>query len=227
MRLHESSVADFIESPGFGFARMAEPHRRYIDLPEDEPIPLPSPRPPLTGFPEGQEEPLRLPSSLSPGQSSPVPEEGALGQFHRFSVRDFVNERGFGYVRDREHVKGFQSHRFSAMPELGKVAGETRRWQVDNLQLISLLKYEEPVAYQSRHLPRMDELRTAETRPLDPFEKQALAALRQGGSLVVRSGKDWLRMLGAVRALRQCLACHEAERGDLLGAFSYTLRPAP
>lgn len=28
---------------------------------------------------------------------------------------------------------------------------------------------------------------------------------------------------GAIRAARQCLACHDAERGDLLGAFSYRM----
>ena len=32
------------------------------------------------------------------------------------------------------------------------------------------------------------------------------------------------RMFGALRATKQCLKCHDAARGDLLGAFSYTLR---
>ena len=36
-----------------------------------------------------------------------------------------------------------------------------------------------------------------------------------------------LRMLGAIRAANQCVACHAAERGQLLGAFSYTLQLQP
>ena len=31
------------------------------------------------------------------------------------------------------------------------------------------------------------------------------------------------RMLGSLRAAKQCLDCHTASRGDLLGAFSYAL----
>jgi hypothetical protein len=34
-------------------------------------------------------------------------------------------------------------------------------------------------------------------------------------------------MLGAIRATKTCQKCHDAEIGDLLGAFSYTLRPVP
>jgi hypothetical protein len=36
-----------------------------------------------------------------------------------------------------------------------------------------------------------------------------------------------MRVLGALRALRQCVSCHDAERGDLLGALTYELRRAP
>ena len=45
--------------------------------------------------------------------------------------------------------------------------------------------------------------------------------LRQGEDLFT-SG-DGLRMLGAVYSLKQCVACHGGERGDLLGALSYRL----
>jgi hypothetical protein len=80
------------------------------------------------------------------------------------------------------------------------------------------------VAYLSDNLPRMDELREAATRPLDVFETAGLASLRGGEDLFVRESADGLRMLGAVRSLKQCVNCHGGERGDLLGAFSYTLR---
>jgi hypothetical protein len=77
------------------------------------------------------------------------------------------------------------------------------------------------VAYVSANLPRMEELRDAPTRPLDPFEVVGLEALRGGKDLFARGTDKQARMLGAIRATRQCLQCHG---GDLLGAFSYTLR---
>ena len=90
------------------------------------------------------------------------------------------------------------------------------------------MKYDEPVVYLSDYLPKMDELRDAPTRPLDSFEQQALAALRGGEDLMVQDGPDRMRMLGSLRAAKQCRRCHGVERGELLGAFSYRLvREAP
>jgi hypothetical protein len=34
-------------------------------------------------------------------------------------------------------------------------------------------------------------------------------------------------MLGAARSVSQCIKCHDGERGDLLGAFSYYLQRQP
>src|SRR5258708_39906209 len=98
------------------------------------------------------------------------------------------------------------------------------RWIVQDLELVSLLKHDEPVAYVSKNLPRMDELREAKTRPLDAFERDALEVLRRGEDLKVQNASREIRMLGSIRAVKQCLQCHEVERGDLLGAFSYRLR---
>jgi hypothetical protein len=70
----------------------------------------------------------------------------------------------------------------------------------------------------------MEELKGAPTRPLDAFESSGLTRLRRGDFLVVGEGKGHLRLLGVIRAVRQCVTCHGCERGDLLGAFSYTLR---
>jgi hypothetical protein len=71
----------------------------------------------------------------------------------------------------------------------------------------------------------MDEQRKAKTRPLDSFEIAGLAELRKGQALVAREQNERLRMLGAIRATQHCTACHDCERGDMLGAFSYVLRP--
>ena len=222
-QLHENSVANFINSPGFGIGRRIEPDRRYIELPEAEPIALPAPQ--YIPADKGPETSIPAPAVPgSPGDAiASLPREDALGAMHRDSVVDFVNPRGFGYIQDREHVKGFQAHHFRQMPRLQGSEKESQRWRIQTLELVSLLKHQEPVAYLSEHLPRMDELRDAKTRPLIPFEKSALAELRRGEDLKVESTFDLIRMVGSIRAVKQCLSCHHARRGDPLGAFSYTL----
>ena len=101
-------------------------------------------------------------------------------------------------------------------------------WMVTILygvQLLGLLKHDLPVVYEegaalpSRHTPRV-----ATTRGLDGFEKEALARLRQGESLVVARSADELRGIGALQADGPCLACHDVESGALLGALSYALK---
>jgi hypothetical protein len=76
------------------------------------------------------------------------------------------------------------------------------------------------------HLPRMDRLSSddAPTRPLDAFETDALAKLWKDEDVVVKNDGDDYRMLGSLRAAKQCLDCHSVQRGELLGAFSYSLR---
>jgi hypothetical protein len=93
----------------------------------------------------------------------------------------------------------------------------------DETERLDVLKHEEPVAYLSKHLPRMDESRDAPTRPLNPFEKSALVKLQKGDDLQTETTTSQIHMLGSIRALNQCVTCHRVHRGDLLGAFSYTL----
>ena len=128
---------------------------------------------------------------------------------------------GSGYVKDRRHVAGFLPHGFSKVPE------PKEHWVVENIDLVSLLLHPQPLAYVSADLPRMDELREAPTRELDAFEAAALGRLLGGETLTVGEAGDHLRMLGSIRAVEQCVKCHGGERGDLLGAFSYTLRKDP
>jgi hypothetical protein len=72
----------------------------------------------------------------------------------------------------------------------------------------------------------MDQLSSddAPTRPLDRFEADALKKLRTEQDVVVDDHEGRVRMLGSLRAGTQCLDCHAAQRGALLGAFSYSLR---
>ena len=130
---------------------------------------------------------------------------------------DFVYPNGWGYVKDRQHVAGFRSHQFSKVPE------PSGNIQVASVELIGWLRGK-PVAYVSENLPAMNELRNAPTRPLDSFEEEGLAALRSGKELFAKPSDGGERLLGAIRATKQCIECHGGQRGDLLGAFSYQLR---
>jgi hypothetical protein len=120
-------------------------------------------------------------------------------------------------------VAGFIAHAFHH-PPLASLE-DPQKWTIDRLELVSLLHFDEPRVYLLDHLPRMDQLssETVPTRPLDEFESTALVQLRTDEDLVVTHVGPAYRMLGSLRAAKQCQQCHTAERGDLLGAFSYAL----
>ncbi|MBI1915897.1 MAG: hypothetical protein HYS12_14350 [Planctomycetes bacterium] len=203
--LHEERVRLFVNSSGFGAARMLRPSESGLTLKLREPVPQPSP---LAYAP------------VSGGETAPEPKvwvgEG-LYSLHQFAILDFADPDGFGFFKDRRHVAGFQPHQFSQAPE------PAERWEVRRLELVGLLLHEKPVAYVTEHLPRMDELGEAPTRSLDPFEASALERLRHGEDLLFTEAPGSMRMLGSIRSVKQCMGCHGGERGDLLGAFSYTL----
>lgn len=103
---------------------------------------------------------------------------------------------------------------------------DCRTWKVEKIQLVSMLLRDEPQVYVSYTLPQMQSLQKEAVRDLDPFERSALEKLRSGDDLVVdTSTAERIRMFGSLRATKYCLECHAVERGTLLGAFSYDLRP--
>jgi hypothetical protein len=167
---------------------------------------------------------------------------------------DFVNRQGWGYIKDVSNVAGFQPHAFREIPplEIWNPIAETtiesavrldtfrgeygdikldKGWQVTRLELVSLLRHDEPLAYISDSLPRMalprmDNVTEYPTRPLDLFESRGLKSLQVGEDIVSESSINSVRMLGSLRAAKQCAKCHQVERGELLGAFSYLLERA-
>jgi hypothetical protein len=144
----------------------------------------------------------------------------------RFGLSSFLHPEGFGLVRDREHVSGFNLHGFRGelfQPNFGNEI----MWQIENVQLIGILQHEKPLVYLTQGLPSMEQVRQDKSRPLDYFEEAALPSLIEGDDLFIASKDKTIRMVGAIRATKVCQQCHDANIGDLLGAFSYTLRPAP
>jgi hypothetical protein len=208
--LHEDTVELFINSPGFGVTRMIRPSETGLSVS-------------LRRVPVPVQPGSRFTALWSPGDVQPLAAgaEATLLQLLDDSILDFVNPRGFGYFKDRRHVAGFETHRFSQVP------GASSRLKVQSLELVSLLLHDEPEIYVLSELPRMDRLHGVPTRPLDRFENFGLAALRQGEEIFASEGEDGVRVLGAIRNIGQCEACHGGRRGDLLGAFSYALRAEP
>jgi hypothetical protein len=204
--IHEHQVSMFINAPGFGVTRMMI-HRSPWNLLSSGPSDVIVPQP---------ESPLLRPS---PPEADRIPanaltsKHDAMRGLHINAVTDFGDPFLTGYIRDREHVAGFIPHRLVELPAPSILA----------VELVGLLEHPEPVVYVSENLPRMDELRNAPTRPLDGFENAALERILKGDDIITATTPDGSRMLGAIRALKSCLLCHDAEYGDLLGAFSYRL----
>lgn len=241
---HRGFVHAFIESEGFGLDRSGFRVREIgagrrdsnnsVILPEPPRIPLPKyePSPASSELSAQRDLPLVAPEAAPAADEPVVP---LFAELHGNGIVDFVNPLGFGYmqtekrggdvVKDLDRVVGFQSHAFRALPQVPVQQGV--HWRIEMLQLMSLLKHPAPVAYLSENLPRMDELRDASTRELDDFERRALNRLEAGEDVIVADGRHAIRMLGSIRALKQCVQCHHVERGTLLGAFSYRLARDP
>ena len=204
--LHEDTTRAFVSSPGFGVGRML-PGPTAANLkenPERDPTPAQPGSPALWGS-----EPF-----------TPIVEREALVTLHTDGLLDFVNPRGWGYIQSRDRVAGFLSHRFSKVPE-------AKTWAVQRVELVGLLKHPEPVVYLSDKLPAMADLQSVPTRTLDAFETTGLTAVRSGEDGFAARRGDTARFVGGIRSAKQCVQCHGGERGDLLGAFSYTLRVKP
>lgn len=225
--LHEGCVQMFVTAQGFGVYRFIgfgpNDLRRADPIISAPPIDLPeSPKPDETAGLSSADVVLQ-PSDRQ--QELPGGVTAAdLRVVHFGTLGNFLDPTGFGYARDRSHVAGFVSHRFTRQPSKPGEKKDEGHWRTESLDLVSLLKHLEPVAYVSKHLPRMDELRDAKTRPLDEFEAEGLTKLRAGEELSFAQGPRRVRMLGAIRARDECLKCHSVDRGGLLGAFSYDLR---
>jgi hypothetical protein len=216
--VHASRVEQFISAEGFfGASRMLRPSARAAEYDDTDPPAVPKVLLPryVAGF-AGEREPGWATSSL------PLPMAEWAGKYHTDAIYYFINRDGFGYVVDREHVVGFRSHRFHRAPDV-------TNWQTLRIELVSLLKHDEPMVYISESLPSMEDLRHEDVpvRPLDDFEGHSLAKLWRGAEFETEESGQLVRMFGAIRAAKQCLVCHAVEHGTLLGAFSYELVPAP
>jgi hypothetical protein len=219
--LHDGTTRQFIMAEGFGPARMIGVMAARFDPSGDVVGPISLKSQPA--------KPSALPSdaSNSAAQAMAVgatPTNELLESLHWAGQSDFLDSGQMGYVQDRDHVMGFQSHHFTKMP-IASDDSLLKSWRIARLELIGLLKYDEPRAYISENLPRLQDLGKAATRGLDEFETAALKRLRTQEDVVIDESPSRIRMLGSLRASKTCIQCHDVQRGELLGALSYELLP--
>ena len=221
-QLHQSMVMEFINSSGFGVGRMTHLGEGFITkFSANTPISLPA----LDKF--EYETP-----ATTVATTMPAPDQ--LWKTHTENYLNFVYPEGFGYIKNRRQVVGFIEHGFgdrrfrnghpdgpAAAKPVGHAAELDGNWRISQLELVSLLKFDAPRVYVSKHLPQMKELKNASTRALSEFEADGLIDLQNGEDFAVASEPHRTRVLGSLRAVKQCLECHNVERGQLLGAFSY------
>jgi hypothetical protein len=208
-RLHDRQTDIFARAQGFGVGRMGPTW--FIRI---EPIVI-------SDVPVGRA--VRIPELYRGWELLPHGDD-EVAVVHEASRNDFTIPASLGWIMARgPSVAGFMPHAFH-IPPLDRLERPIS-WTLDRLELVSLLKFDTPRVYVLDHLPRMDQLsgENSPTRPLDKFETAALERLRTKEDVVVEHTGDQYRMLGSLRAAKQCLDCHSVERGELLGAFSYVL----
>ena len=168
----------------------------------------------LTGALVHTQEPLRL--SLGPTLTWETCED-----MHAEYTARFEGTRGFGLTR----MAGGTMLDRSGMLDLGQT-----KYAIERLELVGLLRGETPVVYAPIVHDQPIESIRARTREMTPFERTALSSFRNGDDMAIApADEDGVRhCMGTLRAKPACVQCHQnAKDGDLLGAFSYTLRPLP
>lgn len=223
--IHSSAVEQFAASPGFGVGRMPRITPASLnERPSTEPLPQPEGTAPYVPQESPGQAVGQLPLAGAPIERSMSRSEAELETLHLSAAVNFVNPDGFGYFRSTDYVVGFEPHAFREEQAYHPGLLNREQWQVDRVELVSLLLHVEPAIYVSENLPRMQDVRNLPLRPLDDFERDALARLVAGEDLVVGTAEHAGQMLGSLRAAQRCAECHEVPRGTLLGAFSYRLR---
>lgn len=211
--IHDRHYQSLIRAAGFGATGMIRYHERPSNLP------------PLRD--------IEFDEDISSALISWNIRESAMNNaneeqhFHAVSRADFLNVEYFGaQIGPARQVTGFVPHAFHNPPQVG--LGERFPWSLKRLELVSLLRFDQPRVYVLDHLPRMDQLSgpNVRTRPLDQFESEALTQLWTEEDIVTGPDGNDVRMLGALRAATRCLECHHVEHGELLGAFTYSIQRA-
>ncbi|MBI3821095.1 MAG: hypothetical protein HY289_00270 [Planctomycetes bacterium] len=198
--LHHEAYQHFINQPGMGVRRM---------------MPLITVMPREWNTVEWSSEELSK-------EQPPVWGQKDLESIHKLSIFSF------GESNTKSPEQRWQALYNKPLPRKAQL------WEIKSLDLVGLVVHDEPVVYVSEletkkngPMPKFDmtNLKENKKRDLDLFEAEGLEELRNGKPLYIRSKEGIVRVLGPINAGKACLKCHhESKEGDMLGAFSYTLR---
>ena len=219
-KMHAGWSGYFTRQRHFGVWRMSGMWKLLPDPPED--------RPPTPTFPQPAGRPLW---EIERDREDAPDLAAALADWHADRGVDLANAPGFGALAPGEPIpdppdggpeqemmlRGFEPHA-ARTPPGDPLAPD---WRLAAVELIGLVRFDEPVAYTSAELPRMGEDVPHHTRTLTEFERSALPRLAAGEWVVAGREDESLRAVGALPAARDCAACHGVEKGRLLGALSY------
>ncbi len=216
--LHDEQFERFVRSPGFGHVRLNPRLIRYWVKPTFAMASITKDGR-VSGYDYDYSTTFR-PLAAEPTEAR---EKLSPTDVHLWTYFDFLHPTTFGeaiddgtYVANRPHGVTYPS----------SLLLNSERFSLEKLELMGLLLHEAPVVYETDGMPDMESIAKGEiaTRALNSFETESLGKLRNGESLVVENGGETLLMVGAVRAIDQCIECHQSKPGDLLGAFSYEFR---
>lgn len=162
--------------------------------------------------------------TMNPEPNAAPPAKTGFEPIHATYVSWFIESEGFGNSRMISVRKN---------PPAEWNTGEDK-YVVKAVNLIGIVNHEVPVVYtnflphETMAGPAMKSRWAAQTRALDDFEADALKQfIAKKTDVVTNADKgtvgSQMRIVGAIRAQASCIKCHEVEKGDLMGAFSYML----
>lgn len=161
---------------------------------------------------------------VSPSTTGGVPDDdAALRGMHDAFVEAFVDSQGFGKTRVTPMMVRMRHYQFEGIDDGGRC--------VHDVELVGIARHDPPVVYPANFMGFQHHdgdaalrLPAMPARPLRAWERDAVATLKAGRPIVLHTTPGGQRAMGAIRARRECLACHTRSReGDVLGALSYGL----
>ncbi len=241
--LHENATEAFVNADQFGFSRMPQisPKQLFAHQTSNKLIVFERD----SDKKYGAEKEIELAAQVKYGRVEqraagvpyrPVindaakrfPSQQELAMSHLYARQEFTANAG--YVKSLKKVSGFQPHSIGSdmvksywRPELKSSGPGKPGWKLNRLELVGMLLHDQPRVYVSDQLPDMEKLDAYKTRDMNAFEKKAIKKILEGESTVVKATNSRIQMVGALWATKNCLQCHRAKSGDVLGAFSYEI----
>jgi len=155
-------------------------------------------------------------SATTPRASPPLIEDvtdATVVDMHRWYVKDFLAQDGFG----RRRIIDFEDFPRNRVEIGGRPHCMVKR------RLIGAWRHDQPRLYEPYTILSKRNLQATPWSELDAIDAAALKKLEGGSEIVINA--EHARVVGALRAKKACLECHDVKRGTVLGALRYDFEP--